>query len=795
MRFFSRLAGLAMLASFVLQAPAGSLPQIKLTTSLAGIHRVTTGSLANLLGLTPDEVSNRLAQGQFALLNQGQPAGWVLDPGGSELLFYAQPRHNNYTDQNVYWLVDGTNQTPQVDGAAPAPQTTGYYFAATNIAQYVYCRYDLATNPDSNYWYWANLVGSHPFRGSFNNTFTLDAPGPTNLTAWITVNVYGFTGTNHGVSLMLNGVTNAAWVGTWSNLQPASFTFAVPSALLGQTNTVRVTALGTFASQWWLAGWQITYPRTYLATAGRLLCGANSNSVVTLNGFTNSSITVLDVTQPLAPLLVTNLTLAQTSGGWQASFVPLQPNANYAICQAGAELDVTAMEAVWPQGLASPTNRAAFVIIAPTNLLAASQALADYRNQQGLETRLISLESVYNEFDAGLREPAAISSFLACAGQQWIVTPTYALLVGNGTYDYRNEFGVGDNLVPPLMVPTLYGLAASDSSYGQISSAPGPQIAVGRLPVTNAVQLAALITKIQNYEQTPVPGRVGVLLADVADPAAGNFPEDISGVQAVLAGAFTTQMISPVNTATNTAVMRSELLTNLQAGADLFCYVGHGAAQELGDAGYLTTSDVATLTNTARLPLVSAITCLAGFFAQPGYTCLGGALVLPAQSGAIASLSCSGFSLDSEAMVLNMGLMTTLAAGTPGRLGDFVRNAMVGYNQTARFTPSAEYNLQGDPSLLYRGSPAPPNQPPWIAGLSQNGVGGGGGGGGEGITLTLAAQPGQVYSLLATTNLSLPLTSWSVVSTGIVPFGAFNLSDLTATNYPQRFYQLVTHPQ
>jgi hypothetical protein len=54
MRFFSRLAGLAMLASFVLQAPAGSLPQIKLTTSLAGIHRVTTGSLANLLGLTPD---------------------------------------------------------------------------------------------------------------------------------------------------------------------------------------------------------------------------------------------------------------------------------------------------------------------------------------------------------------------------------------------------------------------------------------------------------------------------------------------------------------------------------------------------------------------------------------------------------------------------------------------------------------------------------------------------------------------------------------------------------------------
>jgi hypothetical protein len=404
-----------------------------------------------------------------------------------------------------------------------------------------------------------------------------------------------------------------------------------------------------------------------------------------------------------------------------------------------------------------------------------------------LETKLVSLESVYNEFNGGLREPVALSNFLAYAWQQWTVKPAYVLLMGNGTFDYRNRFGDCDNLVPPLMVPTLYGLAASDSAYGQVAPAVGPQIAVGRLPVTNAVQLAACITKLETYESTPVSGRSAVLLADLADPAAGDFPADLNHVQVALAGAFTTQMILPANTASNTAVMRDLLLSNLDSGADLFCYLGHGAAQMLGDSGYLTTADVPSLTNGERLPLVSAVTCLAGFYAQPGYDCLAQALVLPAQSGAIAVFSCSGFSLDAEATELNLGLMSALADGSPGRLGDFVRQAMVSYNQTAHFTPSALYNLLGDPTLLFRGSPAPAPLPPLISNLSPNDDGS--------MNLTLSAQPSQNYLLAATTNLTLPWSTWSVVCTGTVPFGPFILTDPAATNIPQRFYQLRTQPQ
>ena len=789
-RFASKLALiLAGLCGMLPGPQAADFAALKLTTSAAGIHTVTADSLTNLLNLSSSDVRSRILQGGFSLQHQGQTIGWLPADDGSQLRFHAESRHNNYTDQNVYWLMAGTNLPPaQVDGGAPAPQVNGYYFATTNFGRAIYCEYQLANNPDSNYWFWANLVASHPFRGSFTDAFDLEAPAPVSTLAWLTVCVQGGTTTNHAVALTVNGVTNAAWIGVFSNLQPAEFTFAIPSALLNQSsNSVTFTALGNFASQWWLAGWRLTYPHLYQSPSGRFLCGANSNAVITLTDFTNPAVTVLDVTQPCAPLQVTNLSVESLAGVWTVSFSPLRPSARYSVCQAGSELTADAMEAVRPVGLASPTNRAAFVLIAPTNLLTAAQALADYRNQQGLETKLVSLEAVYNEFNFGLREPAALSNFLAYAWRNWTVPPAYALLAGNGTYDYRNVFQAGDNLVPPLMVPTLYGLAASDSAYGQVAPGIGPQIAVGRLPVTNSVQLAGCISKLEAYERAVIPGRQAVLLADLADPAAGDFPGDLGNVQAALAGAFTTQMILPAELASNTVAMRSVLLSNLNAGADLFCYLGHGAAQMLGNSGYFTTADVPSLTNGNRLPLVSAVTCLAGFYAQPGYACLAQALVLPAATGAIADFSCSGFSLDAEATELNLGLMSALAAGTPGRLGDFIRQAMVGYNQSAHFTPSAMYNLLGDPTLIFHGSPAPTSLPPLISGLSQNGDGS--------MSLALSAQPGQNYLLTATTNLSLPWSAWSVVSTGTVPFGPFNLSDPAATGFPQRFYRLATQPR
>lgn len=769
------------------RAVASTLPEIKLTTGQPGIYRVTAAALAPALGLSSNAVSSLIAQGGFTLLHQGQALGWLAGANDTELLFHAEAYRNVYTDYNVYWLEAGTNLPPvPVNGAAPAAQTNTYYVASTNIEQDLLCEYSLGTNPDSNYWYWTLLVAGFSFLGSFQDSFDLTAVAPTNVPAQINVRVCGRTTDIHTLTLDVNGTTNAAWTGSWTGSVATNFTFVFPSDLLADgANSVTLTAVGTNYDQWFISGFELQYPGLYLAPGGSLVGTANSNAVVTLGGFNNSNITVLDVTQPLAPLLVTNLNVQSVAGVWQASLNPAASNGVYSACQAGSERDVAGLEAVWPVGLASPTNRAALILIAPTNLLAASQPLVAFRNQQGLETKLVSLESVYNEFDYGLREPVAIGNFLTYAWQEWTVPPKYVLFIGNGTYDYRNRLGYGDNLVPPLMIPSLYGLAASDSAYGLVGSGAALPIVAGRLPVTNSVQLTALINKLETYEQTPVASPEAVLLADIADPYAGDFPADMGQVQAMLASAFTNVMILPDNTSSNTTVMRALLLSNLDSGAELLCYLGHGAAQELGNSGYLTTADVPGLTNATRLPLVSAITCLAGFYAQPGSEGLAQSLTLSANSGAIAMYSASGFSLDSEATELNLGLMAALASGTPGRLGDFLGPAMREYNQSAHFTPMGMYNLLGDPSLILHGTPALPTLPPGISSSTWNS--------GGSFSLSLSAQPGQAYALAATTNLALPMAAWSLVATGTVPFGTFILTDGASTNFPCRYYRLITY--
>ena len=51
---------------------------------------------------------------------------------------------------------------------------------------------------------------------------------------------------------------------------------------------------------------------------------------------------------------------------------------------------------------------------------------------------------------------------------------------------------------------------------------------------------------------------------------------------------------------------------------------------------------------------------------------------------------------------------------------------------------------------------------------------------------------GEVYRVLATSNLSLPLTNWAGVDSGVFTGGVFMFTDTQATNYPQRFYRIVT---
>jgi len=51
------------------------------------------------------------------------------------------------------------------------------------------------------------------------------------------------------------------------------------------------------------------------------------------------------------------------------------------------------------------------------------------------------------------------------------------------------------------------------------------------------------------------------------------------------------------------------------------------------------------------------------------------------------------------------------------------------------------------------------------------------------------------YSILATTNVTQPMSNWGQVDSGPFTDGVFTFTDLNATNHVQRYYRMVTQIQ
>lgn len=82
-----------------------------------------------------------------------------------------------------------------------------------------------------------------------------------------------------------------------------------------------------------------------------------------------------------------------------------------------------------------------------------------------------------------------------------------------------------------------------------------------------------------------------------------------------------------------------------------------------------------------------------------------------------------------------------------------------------------------------------PSAPPLIAPQPPLGFNTFGQAGGQ-ITLTFSGTNGQAYEVLASTNLSLPLTNWTVLASGV--FGATPVTFTDSVTNAQRFYQLAS---
>jgi hypothetical protein len=352
--------------------------------------------------------------------------------------------------------------------------------------------------------------------------------------------------------------------------------------------------------------------------------------------------------------------------------------------------------------LLAATMRADWVAITTPALYDAAQHLAARRQLQGLETEVVLLDEVMDAFNQGVFDPVSIKAFLAYATQKWDLAPRFAVLAGDGSYDYRNLLGKGGNLLPPLLGPTPFGAAASDNGYGDSNGDGIPEVVVGRLPVLSAAELDAVTDKIAVYEDGIRSSLDNGLLL-VADQSDGgsNFQEGCDDIAAIAPSAMPVAKV--YRNAISASAARRSILNNLQSGVGFFDFSGHSNLYQISIDALLKTADIARLYNKERLPIVTATTCSVNGFHDPGSDSIGEVLVVEPTGGAVAVLSSSLMSMDFQSRTLSQEFHRALWNVEIPTIGEALKKALAVFIAGGGEPYLASsYLLLGDPATLTR---------------------------------------------------------------------------------------------
>ncbi len=417
-----------------------------------------------------------------------------------------------------------------------------------------------------------------------DQSFSLDTPfaggGPAALTVtlWSLTSVSGVS-PDHALQVVINGqpVGQTQWSGGQKLLQ---LSFEVPAGVLNAgTNRIELvtpTLDGVTSQICFLYSMNIDYTRTLDGSSPVSVFNTGSGTqLYELSRVPEANAWVVDARFPDRAALVPFETQVQTDGTYALRFTAAPGGSGqYLVVPFGQENApvVVSKRQVGPIKPASATYWA----VGESQFQQSVQPLLARRAKEGIKGAFIDQEQIFDYYNYGRYSPVAIQNAVRA------LRPQYLLLLGRTTYDYRNYSGLNiDPLCPAFLVSTTFwAQTTSDSMFGDLGRG-YPEVAVGRLPVNNAAQLGAVVSRILSYAGAPESGVRVNSVADQADPEVAdfaalsdalgqNFPDmawqkNYLGVTCQTAPEVTDAMTAAAN-----------------GGADWIVYSGHGNASRLG---------------------------------------------------------------------------------------------------------------------------------------------------------------------------------------------------------------------
>jgi hypothetical protein len=283
--------------------------------------------------------------------------------------------------------------------------------------------------------------------------------------------------------------------------------------------------------------------------------------------------------------------------------------------------------------------------------------------------------------------------------------PRYFVLAGTGNVDYRG-LTIPAGPIPPLMIKTPDGLFASDSKIADTNSDGIPDVALGRIPVSNDAELVAYVNKLRDHTHETTERSI-IFSADAPDQGTNFGKASDEAAQALEVRPQTRLHVGEIGS----VATRNGLISAWTTGTPLVSWVGHGGLDQIASSGILTAGDVPALQASGRLPVLIAMTCTINRFEDGIVEPLGAALTRQADAGALAVWSATGLSNHENARDLQRTFMKLAATRPELRVGDLILLTHAAHpSDTAGI-----YVLLGDPAIAlelpkettHGGSPSP----------------------------------------------------------------------------------------
>ncbi len=730
----------------------------RITLEQTGMYSLSYGQLTGA-GLGGPVVSDsiRMCYEDSEISIRVRDGGDGTFGSGDSIVFFGQAIKTQETTTNVYWLsVGGSGHPRMVEKSEGSNSNVPDYYEHTLTLEedHVYRAEAPMTSDESDHWYWQTLENNDD-AGSMSIPFTISNLYGQDYDVRVQVEVYGRYGSQytHRFEVKLNG--QSVGVGEFTGNHNTRYTFddTIGSSALNEGNNTLVVEAqdidGTFF-YFHVNFVSITLRRDFVADQGRVMFAQQTagNWRYDISGFGGTP-DVYNVTIANDPVRLVNVT-----GSGTISFSEdISSEASYAVYGSGTYLSPLSITKDSPSNWRT-ANWADYIIITDPSLDGNALAqLRETRADDGLRVKTVYVQDLFDEFGYGRYSTQAINDFLAYAYEEWdngglAPPPTYALLVGEGSYDHRNingNNGPGSNLVPVFLVSGIdsnIGETTADNRYVVFNEeSTVAQMQLGRLPAKNEAELAAIVDKILTYEAEPFDAARHASHFFVADNAhnpprvngycaldgAGDFfetvnefiPDHVDGMGQIIHRLFyaPASCYPDPDASSNydvwldhysgfTVDMQSRMRQQYNEGMHFVVYIGHSGTLQWGrdNERFLTTTDIPLLTNGDQPSIMLPMTCLEGLyhFPEAEFQGVSEGLLRASSGGAVASYAPTGLQVQTAHDYLLSGFYDGLFLYGHTTLGAAVMDAKINLDQNGSFffqDLQDTFMLLGDPAM------------------------------------------------------------------------------------------------